>query len=212
MVSKGVGRLVNALAFDTAYERAAPVFGENPDRLLADLVTDRRLHGQALDLGAGDGRNSIFLARHGFGVRALELSPTAVRRLNILAFREDLPIMAFVHDVRDPGAFAGPCDLIVADTVLCHLAHREVQVLADEMTEALVPGGWLYASVFARDDPRESEFAPLVQTYFDEADFCGIFGRLEHERCASLHVLDGRHGPPHRHSLLQLVAQRPAHE
>jgi cyclopropane fatty-acyl-phospholipid synthase-like methyltransferase len=195
-----------ATAFDQAYQRTKPVFGPRPDRVLAETVLDNDLHGRALDLGAGDGRNSLFLAYHGFEVSALEVSETAVARLNDLAESRELPIEATLRDIREWGDFAGKYDLIVADTVLCHLNRDEVHLLADEISDALVPGGWFYASAFARDDPRQSEFAPLVQTYFDAGEFCDLFPRLRHDRCTNLWVLDRRHGTPHHHSLLQLVA------
>lgn len=44
--------------FDEAYRRPGPVFGLEPDRVLARLVRQECSGGQALDLGAGDCRLS----------------------------------------------------------------------------------------------------------------------------------------------------------
>jgi len=41
--------------------------------------------GKALDLGLGEGRNALFLARSGFEVEGIDLSQEAVRRCNELA-------------------------------------------------------------------------------------------------------------------------------
>jgi SAM-dependent methyltransferase len=198
-----------AQAFDPVYRSRDSVFGCSPDRALAELVEQRTLTGLALDLGAGEGRNSFYLARRGFTVDALDVSPRAVRELQVMARRYPLPVTAQQRDIRDLHGLSGPYDLIVADTVLCHLQLAEAREAALQIISLMCPGGWLYASAFATDDPRESEFAPLVQTYFEVAGFCELFREVEHERCGRTSLTDHRHGPPHRHSLLQLAARKP---
>lgn len=41
--------------------------------------------GFVLDLGAGDGRNALYLARKGFTVKAVDLSEAGIAKLNRLA-------------------------------------------------------------------------------------------------------------------------------
>jgi SAM-dependent methyltransferase len=205
-----------AEAFEVAYRSRDRVFGRRPDRMLAELVEERGLTGRALDLGAGDGRNSFYLARRGLCVDALEVSPRAVRELQAVARREGLAVWAQEGDVRELGggrlkrgpSGRGGYDLIVADTVLCHLEREEAREAAEEIVALMRPGGWLYASAFATDDPRESEFAPLVQSYFAMGEFCGLFGELAPVRCGETSLVDHRHGPAHRHVLLQVVARK----
>jgi len=76
------------------------------------------------------------------------------------------------------------------------------------MTEALRPGGWLYVSAFGSSDPRESEFAALVQTRFEPDTLCRTFPRLRTDTCLERIVTDRRHGRPHRHVLQLLLAQK----
>jgi len=170
--------------FDDAYRRLEPVFGLEPDPVLARLVMNQQLHGRALDLGAGDGRNSIFLAAHGFTVEAVDLSPAAVDKLKQLAGRRKLHIHAEVCDLCEAGTITGTHDIIVADTVLCHLPARETARLA------------------------QSEFAPLIETYFTVETLCNVFSDLRHKRCDQVHVVDNRHGCRHRHVLVRLIAQK----
>lgn len=194
--------------FDEAYRRLGPVFGLEPDPVLARLVLDKQLSGRALDLGAGDGRNSLFLAAHGFTVDAVDLSRAAVENLNELASRRRLDIQASVCDLREPSVITGEYDVVVADTVLCHLSEREAHRLSRDIGVALKPGGWLYVSAFGYDDPRESEFAPLVETHFAVGTLRGIFQDFGHGRCEKVLVVDTRHGHPHRHVLVRLIAQK----
>jgi len=194
--------------FEEAYEQRDLVFGARPDGMLRRLVTERHLRGRALDLGAGDGRNSLFLARQGFAVEAVDVAAEAVAKLRARATAVDLPVAARVCDIRHLRLAPERYDLVVADTVLCHLALVEVRRRAAAITAALRPGGWVYASVFDRADPGESEFAALVRTRFEPDTLCSLFPRLRTETCEQRTVTDRRHGQPHRHVLLLLLAQK----
>lgn len=194
--------------YDAAYRSRPDLFGTAPDPLLTRLLEDENLQGRALDLGCGDGRNSIFLAQQGFDVYSLDTSRAGVMRLSDIAHRRSLPITAEVGDARDLQPRMGRFDLIVADTVLCHLHWDDALRVADTIQDLLRPGGWLYASTFTTDDPRESEFAPVTRTYFDPRTFCALFSRLSIRHCHQKRVTDTSHGPVHEHAIVWLVARR----
>ena len=62
-------------------DRAKPVpfFGTAPDESLAALVADGVISpGKALDLGCGNARNAILLAKSGFDVEGVDYSRTAI--------------------------------------------------------------------------------------------------------------------------------------
>ncbi len=164
--------------------------------------------GRALDIGAGDGRHSIFLARNGFTVEAVDLSEEAVERLREFARRGHLPIEARVGDCADPDCIAGPYDMIVADTVLGHFELVEAQAIGRRVVEALASGGWLFVTALSDEDPRESEFADLSWTYFSRDELIDLFPGLRIERCEHLSTVDHSHGEPHRHRVLRLIAQK----
>jgi len=195
-------------AFEQAYRRAEPLFGSQPDTMFARMVVEKGLGGRALDVGSGDGRNSIFLARQGFRVEALDASPSAVSRLKRTAGRAGLDIRPTVCDIRDTDAISGLYDVIAADTVLCHLKSDELVDVAARITSALKPGAWLYVSAFGHDDPGHSEFSALVRTYFDPQSLRALFPGLRPETCSEQFVLDRRHGEPHRHALICLTAEK----
>lgn len=195
-------------SYDRAYDRTGPLFGLRPDPALAELVRERGLSGVALDIGAGDGRHSVLLARHGFTVEAIDVSEAGVAHIRQLARRAHLTINARVADISAPDAIAGPYHLIVADTVLGHVERDRLGEVGRRITDALAPGGWLFATALADDDPRESEFAPLSGTYFSAEELCALFPGVRVERCEKLSTVDHTHGRPHRHSVLRLIAQK----
>ncbi|NLO06047.1 MAG: class I SAM-dependent methyltransferase [candidate division WS1 bacterium] len=195
-------------SYDSAYDRAGPLFGLRPDPALVDLIAERSLSGRALDVGAGDGRHALFLARRGFTVDALDISERAVQTLRELARRSRLPVAPRMGDCTDPSVVHGPYSIIVADTVLGHLDRAEAAEVGKRLSGALAPGGLLFVIALADDDPRESEFADLSWTYYSPEQLVALFPHLCIERCERLSVTDRGHGEPHRHSVLRLVARR----
>ena len=68
------------------------------DRVLADLIEGPAAlpAGRALDLGCGAGRNSVYLARHGWDVTGVDFVEHAITRARARAVAEGLQVR-FVH-------------------------------------------------------------------------------------------------------------------
>ena len=74
------------------------LFG-SPYAELLDLYSDMDPKGKLLDLGCGQGRDSIALARLGYNVTGLDYSKVGIDQLNIIAQNEDLPLIGIVGDI-----------------------------------------------------------------------------------------------------------------
>ena len=61
----------------TCIRSADQLFSGNPNGVLVTEVTDLP-PGQALDVGCGEGADALWLARHGWQVTAVDISPTAL--------------------------------------------------------------------------------------------------------------------------------------
>lgn len=74
---------INDLAqyFDQLYESEEKVWGEEPQRPVMDSVSLMK-EGTVLDLGAGEGRNSIYLAQKGFEVIAADISVSGLKKID----------------------------------------------------------------------------------------------------------------------------------
>jgi SAM-dependent methyltransferase len=94
--------------------------------------------GVAVDLGAGDGRNAIFLAEQGFEVLAVEAAPTGARRIADRLAERGLKGWVETVDLRTYVLPAG-IDLLVA----CHVVHLlpEPYRRIREWQSATRPGG-----------------------------------------------------------------------
>ena len=97
----------------------------------------------ALDLGAGTGVFSRFLAKHGYAVTALEPSAVMLERARVHCDNPDLPPMNFVVGTAEqlPDLALSGFDLIAARQSACYFADP-IATFADLRTR-LNPGGHL---------------------------------------------------------------------
>ena len=79
------------------YENTDEVWAEPDSDLIAEV--ERLPAGRALDLGAGEGINSIWLAEQDWQVTAVDFAPAAVTKIERAAGGRDLPIQAQVADI-----------------------------------------------------------------------------------------------------------------
>ena len=75
-------------------------------------------------LGAGSGRNAIFLARRGFPVDAVDSWAAGVHKLNVYAGAHSLPLVAAVGDLNQAIPDCGGYGAVVCTLVL-HLLRPE---------------------------------------------------------------------------------------
>ncbi len=114
----------------------------------ADRIVGRApAHGglpEVLDVACGSGRHTLYLARNGCRVVAMERSVDAITRLRSSVESERLPVSVTPSDVENMSLLAGSFDAIVNTFFL-------YRPLAEQYTKALRPGGILYFRTFTTD-------------------------------------------------------------
>ncbi|MHB8437882.1 MAG: methyltransferase domain-containing protein [Acidimicrobiales bacterium] len=102
--------------------------------------------GSAIDLGAGEGRNSLWLARSGWDVVAMDASVVALKRLRDSAEGEGLAVNGIVADLvpcLDAARERGESfDLVVLAFV--HPGPEERSALLSAASSAVARGGYLF--------------------------------------------------------------------
>ncbi len=112
----------------------------------ADLLPST---GRALDIACGDGRNALFLARHGLHVDALDIDNEKIRSLGERASAARLPIAARVFDLEAEGVDLGSD---VYDVIaVFHYLHRP---LFSALMRALRHRGVLLYETFTVEQAR----------------------------------------------------------
>lgn len=100
--------------------------------------------GALLDVACGDGRNAIHLARLGWRVTALDISPVALGRLSAFAAAENLDVATIECDLEsvDVALPAEPFDAVI----VCH--YKPPMWLLERLCTGFAPGGRLLLSIF----------------------------------------------------------------
>lgn len=192
-----------------ASSREPPLFGSNPD---AKLLHVARMLGppskhRVLDIGAGTGRNTLALARAGFAVDALELTPAFCKALRDAARAERLPIDVRQGSVFTPMLALRPArySLIVCSEVTSHFRGRdELRVLFERAARWSRVGGSLLVNAFVAEPgfepPRLARELSQIAwcTVFTRQDLSAAtrglpFSRLSDESC---HDYEKAHQPP----------------
>jgi SAM-dependent methyltransferase len=110
-----------------------------------------------LELGAGQGRDSLFLAQRGFNVRALDFAESGVRAIRAKAQEAHLDdsLHASAHDCREPLPFAAAgFDACFSHMLFCMaLTTAQLVALSAEVLRVLRPGGIHVYTVRSTADP-----------------------------------------------------------
>lgn len=131
-------------------------FNRQPSRLLVDAIRGRQ-PGRALDLGMGEGRNTIYLAQQGWQTTGVDLSDVAVGQAKARAAQLHLNLTAIVDDLDRYDFGKGQWDLITL--FYMHAWYHGAKPPAPaRLLAALKPGGLLVVEGFA--GPEKYMFQP----------------------------------------------------
>ena len=115
------------------------------NKFLAETVKGRK-PGTALDIGMGQGRNSLFLAALGWQVTGFDISEVGVKQALAEAQKRDLKIDARVGDVDKFDYGTNKWDLVVGMYMHEYLTRNAAQIV-----RSLKPGGILVVEGIHRD-------------------------------------------------------------
>ena len=146
-----------------------------------NLWRDHFIPGPALDIGAGDGEVSLWLAAHGFTVDALEPDQHIARMLHSRFDSSHIQLHSL--DILN---FPLPTEhyaIIIASAVLHFIERKQLPMLAKRMIGSLISGGMLFAAVFTTDDPASQDTpgsgVTRVRHFFKPGELRQLFHPLE---------------------------------
>ena len=192
-------------------------YAVEPDSHPCSLLTQQTLRmirgrppGRALDIGAGEGSDSIRLALLGFQVDAVEVSTVGAKKIECFAEEARVEIRVVATDIQDftPD---GPYDVVICNGVLHYV--RDKQPVLSLMQDATSHGGINVVSLWSTYTPIP-ECHEIVPIYCDDEQ--GVvtgcyetwdkeFIYFERDKTESAHS----DLPAHRHSHIKLIARKP---
>ena len=186
--------------FDYFYSKQKSYFGEEPsDGLVAMLKQYQVNIGKALDIGAGEGRNSVYLAGLGFDVTSIE--PTKDGSNKIIEKSNQLDLNINVLN----------CDYLSENLNEKDYLDKAVEKLKGSLNK----GGLVYIVVFTQDDPgylkqldNASECSDFIKHYFSKNELRDYFKEFDILYYNEYIKPDNSHGKPHVHGKAKLIARK----
>jgi len=166
---------------------------------------------RVLDMGCGEGKDAVFLAKNGYRVSAFDLAESGLEKARRLAEQHQADVNFFRADVNDYQP-AEPFDIVFSSGVL-HYLHPERRKPLFDLLKSATPAGGLHAlNVFVRKpfipeapDLEEAEravapwYSGELQGYY--ADWLFHQSKERIFDCQSA-------GIPHKHCMDVLIAEK----
>jgi 2-polyprenyl-3-methyl-5-hydroxy-6-metoxy-1,4-benzoquinol methylase len=145
-----------------------PSFNVKPNAFLMEIAKGRK-PGTALDVGMGQGRNTIWLAQQGWNVTGFDPAEKAVALAQETARKLGVHFKAEIKGMEDFDFGERRWDMIV----LCYVGGREMM---DTLQRALKPGGVLVIEAFHRDATKGRSIGGAV--VFDTGELPALYPQL----------------------------------
>ncbi|GAA1821429.1 NAD(P)/FAD-dependent oxidoreductase [Planosporangium flavigriseum] len=158
--------------WDHRYGGPDRVWSVNPNGTLVDEVTDLP-PGRALDVGTGEGADTLWLAEHGWKVTATDISGNALARVRAEAERRGLSIHLVRSDANDPTPFGTEPFHLVS------LQYGSFKRTPDQrglrsLLDAVAPGGTLLVVHHDLTALRDPVDAATQTRMYDPGAFVGV--------------------------------------
>ena len=196
--------------YDEKYRIEGYYWGKQPSlicyKVLGLMPPERPV--KLLDIGCGEGRNAVFLARNGYQVTAFDLSPVGVEKAKRMAEEIGVSLEVFVADLLE-FRLKEPFDILFSTGTLHYIPNELRAEILNNYKQFTNPNGLHVFSVFVRKPfiaraPDAEETAHLwisgeLFTHYHDwrIEFCTeeIFD------CMSS-------GIPHQHAVNRVIARK----
>lgn len=170
---------------------------------------------KAVDIGAGEGRNALWLAQEGFDIYAIEPSVVGSHKIEQKAKDSGISLHIINKDFLTAAKGLSDVGFVLTMTSLEHMEYDYLQETIGEIKRILKSGGYIYAMVFTEDDPgyrketvNASECAMFIKHYFKKGELRELFGDFEILEYSEYIKQDDTHGPIHYHGKAKLFARK----
>ena len=198
--------------YDQLYSETEAAFGgeKGAPEIFVTQLPKYFKEGKVLELGAGQGRNALWLARQGFQVEARDISSVGVDRIKKISGDEKLGIQVTRADAREQ--LQTSYSAILSTYMLHHLTNDEAREVISQMKNHTHPHGYNLVTVFTREgdffkrDSTANKFYPnlgeLREMYDD-------WETLEYEEAKTKARARKENGEPMFNISAKILARKP---
>lgn len=167
--------------------------------------------GKTLDLGCGNGRNSLYLAANGFDVTAWDKNANSIDNIESIKAKEGITNLQTAIQDLNSLRFDGEYDFILSTVVLMFLQAETIPGLIDNMQRCTKPGGYnlIVAAMDTEDYPCNVGFPFAIKTGELSGYYAGWEQLKYNEDVGELHRTDAQ-GNRIKLRFATLLARKPA--
>lgn len=214
---------MGASDWEKYYQNTKQLLSSDTDfRLLQYL--DLIEKGNVLDLGIGEGRNSIPFALNGYNIDGVDTYKPALSRCKEIFKDVETTINLINCDLREYDIKCDNYSLIIVANVLNFFKKSEIDKIVQRIQEGLKEDGILYLTVFSKLEPKYSILKHYqeeveentfyieernsyvhyftqeeIKEYFSDFELICLFEGIEY---------DMSHGTPHYHGGIDFMARK----
>lgn len=196
------------MGYDEQYADIEAVYGTEAEATLVRFVDRLPSGAVVLDIGAGQGRNTLYLVRRGIEVHALEPSAVAAEALKLEVAKNGLPAAIITSTFEEFAPATHHYAGILVFGLTPDLEWKTIDALMASIRNWSAPGSMVWITGFTTKDPAHDRIRSTwstigphsyrnaegrVRTYLEPGQILQLFS--DH---AVLHHWE-RAGPEHRH-------------
>ena len=194
--------------WEKTYKEDVSTFAKGPTRDVLDFFVGINDRLSILDVGCGEGRNSIFLAEKGHDVDAFDISEAGINKAKRISESKNVVVNFFVQDLADY-SFQKQYDVIMSHGVL-HLPEKAVRSkFIEDVKRYTKPRGLNIVGIFTNRLPVTPDNAPFTKSLFDVGELPTIYKDwdiLNHQEGTFSDEHPG--GIHHEHSFERIIARK----
>ncbi len=195
--------------WDQRYASEDLVYGKAPNEFLSRMADRFPAAGNALDIGAGEGRNALFLASRGLNVLAVDQSEVGMQKAQRLAGERRLKLRTQAVNLQDFDAESASLDVV--SSIFVHLPAALRAAVHRRIATWLKPDGVFVLEAYAPDQLQRSTGGPKDPALLAPLEV--ILGELEgltieHQAALVRNVAEGQFHTGDA-SVVQVFARKP---
>lgn len=182
-------------------------FGK-PSREVVDIVPFLKENAKILDVGCGDGRNSIYFAEMGFDVDAFDISENAIRKINYLKQKYNININAVQCDAFG-FEFTHKYDLVIVHGVLQFVEREKQADMIQLLKKWTAKDGYHIIALFTDEEPIPEDLKYIMVGVFKEGEIKNYYLDWDIKMFETKKFHDEHeNGIKHCHALNKIVAMK----
>ncbi len=189
------------------------VWGDKPNELLLKIYDQAEAGSEFLDLGCGQGRDSLFMLRNGFKVTAVDNSAEGIKKIRRAIRIKNLPktdIRLYCEDIQKFDITKNKYTIINAYNSLQFLLPKDARKLIYKIKKALKNKGHIIISSFTTADSLYKKKS-RCRCFFEPQELKKLFSDFRLVLYREKTVADKGHPGcpgPHQHRIVQVIAQK----